>query len=102
MRPREGVTWRHAQVLTPEDGGGVEDEVAFRTGIEGGGVVRQCLAAGPDGAFGKDLNAAIEGGGYVLLGWTDIGWVYIFSRSPIAGPEDMKKAEEALLREREA
>ena len=42
--------------------------------------------------FAKDLNAAIEKGGYVLLGWTELGWVYVFSRDPIAAPEDMKKA----------
>jgi len=43
-------------------------------------------------AFGKDLDAAIEKGGYVLLGWTELGWVYVFSRDPIASPEDMQKA----------
>ena len=42
-------------------------------------------------SFAKDLNAAIEKGGYVLLGWTELGWVYVFSRAPIASPEDMKK-----------
>ncbi len=44
------------------------------------------------GAFSKDFNASIDKGGYVLLGWMDLGWVYVFSRTPIAGPEDMKKA----------
>jgi TRAP-type C4-dicarboxylate transport system substrate-binding protein len=42
--------------------------------------------------FAKDLNAAVEKGGYVLLGWTELGWVYVFSRGPIGSPEDMKKA----------
>jgi TRAP-type C4-dicarboxylate transport system substrate-binding protein len=42
--------------------------------------------------FAKDLNAAVEKGGYVLLGWTELGWVYVFSREPISAPEDMKKA----------
>ena len=42
--------------------------------------------------FAKDLNAAVEKGGYVLLGWTELGWVYVFSREPIASPDDMKKA----------
>ncbi|MBI5240202.1 MAG: TRAP transporter substrate-binding protein DctP [Elusimicrobia bacterium] len=42
--------------------------------------------------FAKDLVSAIEKGGYVLLGWTELGWVYVFSREPIAAPEDMKKA----------
>jgi TRAP-type C4-dicarboxylate transport system substrate-binding protein len=42
--------------------------------------------------FAKDLDAAIEKGGYVLLGWTELGWVYVFSRAPVASPEDMRKA----------
>lgn len=41
--------------------------------------------------FAKELNAAVEKGGFVLLGWTDLGSVYVFSKNPIAGPEDMKK-----------
>jgi len=43
-------------------------------------------------AFAQDLSAAIEKGGYVLLGWTELGWVYVFSRKPINSPEDMKSA----------
>ncbi|MDP3542438.1 MAG: TRAP transporter substrate-binding protein DctP [Elusimicrobiota bacterium] len=39
----------------------------------------------------KELGAAVEKGGFVLLGWTDLGSVYVFSKNPIAGPEDMKK-----------
>jgi TRAP-type C4-dicarboxylate transport system substrate-binding protein len=42
--------------------------------------------------FAEDLNAAIEKGGYALLGWTELGWVYVFSRDAITSPEDMKKA----------
>jgi TRAP-type C4-dicarboxylate transport system substrate-binding protein len=42
--------------------------------------------------FTPELSAAIEKGGFVLLGWTDIGTVYVFSKSPIAGPDDMKSA----------
>ncbi|MCM2303192.1 MAG: TRAP transporter substrate-binding protein DctP [Elusimicrobia bacterium] len=41
--------------------------------------------------FDKELNAAVEKGGFVLLGWTDLGSVYVFSKNPIASPEDMKK-----------
>ena len=40
----------------------------------------------------KDLEAALEKGGFVLLGWTDLGSVYIFSKSPIASSDDMKRA----------
>ena len=42
--------------------------------------------------FAKELSAAVEKGGFILLGWTDLGSVYVFSKGPIAGPEDMKKA----------
>ena len=41
--------------------------------------------------FDKELRAAIEKGGFVLLGWTDLGSVIVFSKSPIAGSEDMRK-----------
>ncbi|MDX6770587.1 MAG: TRAP transporter substrate-binding protein DctP [Elusimicrobiota bacterium] len=40
----------------------------------------------------KDLEASLEKGGFVLLGWTDLGSVYVFSRGKVDGPEDMKKA----------
>lgn len=39
----------------------------------------------------KELDAAVEKGGFVLLGWTDLGSVYVFSKNPIASPQDMKK-----------
>jgi TRAP-type C4-dicarboxylate transport system substrate-binding protein len=42
--------------------------------------------------FSKDFEAAIEKGGFVVLGWTDLGSVYVFSKNPISGPDDMKKA----------
>ncbi len=41
--------------------------------------------------FDKELTAAIDKAGYVLLGWTELGPVYIFSKNPIGAPEDMKK-----------
>ena len=41
--------------------------------------------------FTKELQAAVEKGGFILLGWTDLGSVYIFSKDAIAGPADMKK-----------
>jgi len=41
--------------------------------------------------FAKELNAAVEKGGFVLLGWTDLGSVYVFSKNAINSPEDMKK-----------
>jgi TRAP-type C4-dicarboxylate transport system substrate-binding protein len=42
--------------------------------------------------FAPVLDAAVEKGGFVVLGWTDLGSVYVFSKNPIAGPDDMKKA----------
>lgn len=39
----------------------------------------------------KELRAALEKGGFVLLGWTDLGSVYVFSKNRIAAPADMKK-----------
>jgi TRAP-type transport system periplasmic protein len=41
--------------------------------------------------FDKQLTAAVEKGGYVLLGWTELGWVYVFTKNPVASPEDIKK-----------
>ncbi|MBI2384880.1 MAG: TRAP transporter substrate-binding protein DctP [Elusimicrobia bacterium] len=39
----------------------------------------------------KELNAAVEKGGFVLLGWTDLGSVFVFTKNPIGSPDDMKK-----------
>ena len=41
--------------------------------------------------YSKELNGAIEEGGFVLLGWTDLGSVYIFSKNPINSPVGMKQ-----------
>ena len=40
--------------------------------------------------FDKELQQAFEAGGYVLLGWTEVGFVYVFSNSPILKPDDIK------------
>jgi TRAP-type C4-dicarboxylate transport system substrate-binding protein len=40
----------------------------------------------------KDFEAALDRAGFVLLGWTDLGSVYVFSRTKVDGPEDMRKA----------
>ncbi len=42
--------------------------------------------------FSKEFEASVEKGGFVVLGWTDLGSVYVFSKNPISGPDDMKKA----------
>ncbi|MDE2491668.1 MAG: TRAP transporter substrate-binding protein DctP [Elusimicrobia bacterium] len=41
--------------------------------------------------FGPELSAAVAKKGFVVLGWTDLGAVYVFSKDPISGPDDMKK-----------
>lgn len=43
-------------------------------------------------AFDKRFAAAVDKAGFVLLGWTELGPVLVFSKNPIALPEDMRKA----------
>lgn len=40
--------------------------------------------------FDKEFNTSFEDGGYILLGWAEVGFVYIFTNSPIVKKEDMK------------
>ncbi len=37
-----------------------------------------------------EFAKAFEDGGYVLLGWTELGNVYVFTNTPIQKPEDLK------------
>ncbi len=41
--------------------------------------------------FDPEFANDFEKRGYVLLGWTDLGFVYVFSRDPIDGPADIRK-----------
>lgn len=41
--------------------------------------------------FDKEFTQAFEENGYVLLGWAEVGFVYIFSKSPIRSAEDVKR-----------
>ncbi|TBR25282.1 ABC transporter substrate-binding protein [bacterium] len=41
--------------------------------------------------FAPDFEKAFADAGYVLLGWTEVGFVHIFSKTPVAGPEDIRK-----------
>jgi TRAP-type C4-dicarboxylate transport system substrate-binding protein len=41
--------------------------------------------------FDKEFAQAFEENGYVLLGWAEVGFVYVFSQSPIYGAEDARK-----------
>ncbi len=40
--------------------------------------------------FNEDFSKAFEDGGYVLLGWAEVGFVYVFTNTPIQKPEDLK------------
>ncbi len=40
--------------------------------------------------FGYDFEQAFEEGGYVLLGWAEVGFVHVFTSSPIRKREELK------------
>lgn len=37
------------------------------------------------------INAALEAKGFVILNWTDAGWVHFFTKAPVRHPSDLKK-----------
>jgi len=41
--------------------------------------------------FGKEFEQAFEEGGFVLLGWAEVGFVNVFTNTPINRPEDLRK-----------
>jgi TRAP-type C4-dicarboxylate transport system substrate-binding protein len=41
--------------------------------------------------FNDEFNKAIEEGGFVNLGWAEVGFVYVFTNTRVQTPEDMKK-----------
>ncbi len=41
--------------------------------------------------FDKEFQQAFEEGGYVLLGWTEVGFVHVFTNSMIKKHEDLKQ-----------
>jgi TRAP-type C4-dicarboxylate transport system substrate-binding protein len=41
--------------------------------------------------FEREFSQAFEEGDYVLLGWAEVGLVYVFSNVPVARLEDMRK-----------
>jgi TRAP-type transport system periplasmic protein len=41
-------------------------------------------------ALGGKLDKVFDDGGYLNLGWVDVGFVYIFSKNPIATPQDLE------------
>jgi len=41
------------------------------------------------GQYDGELRKEFEAGGYVLLGWAEVGFVYVFTNTPIAKVDDM-------------
>lgn len=41
--------------------------------------------------YDKEFRQAFEDGGYVLLGWAEVGFVHVFTNTSIAKPQDLKK-----------
>lgn len=37
------------------------------------------------------LEASMEAKGFVVVNWADGGWVHFFTKSPVTGPDDLKK-----------
>ncbi len=40
--------------------------------------------------FDKEFNSAFEQNGFVNLGWTEVGFAYVFTADPVRTPADMK------------
>lgn len=40
--------------------------------------------------FDKELSQFAEKKGFVLLGWTEVGFAYFFTAAPVKGPDDLK------------
>ena len=40
--------------------------------------------------FGTEFEAAFEEGGYVLLGWAEVGFVHVFTSVPVRKSQDLK------------
>jgi TRAP-type transport system periplasmic protein len=40
--------------------------------------------------FDREFNSAFEQNGFVNLGWTEVGFVYVMTMDPVRSPEDMK------------
>lgn len=40
--------------------------------------------------FGREFEQAFEDGGYVLLGWAEVGFVHVFTSTPIRKGDDLK------------
>ena len=43
------------------------------------------------GAVEKELSGTLESKGYVILGWTEVGFIYMFTAKPIRTLEDLRQ-----------
>jgi TRAP-type C4-dicarboxylate transport system substrate-binding protein len=41
-------------------------------------------------SFDQEFEKAFEEGGFVNLGWAEVGFVYVFTNSPVRKPEDLR------------
>jgi TRAP-type C4-dicarboxylate transport system substrate-binding protein len=41
--------------------------------------------------LGDELEAALEDGGHVLLGWAEVGFVHLFTREPVRNLDDLRR-----------
>lgn len=53
----------------------------FRNAAEVDGVIEK---------FDKELSQFAEKKGFIILGWTEVGFAYFFTAGPVKGPEDLK------------
>lgn len=37
------------------------------------------------------LELILEGKGYIVLNWVEVGWVYFFTKRPVARPDDLRR-----------
>lgn len=41
-------------------------------------------------AYGQELSAILQSKGQVLLGWTEVGFVHLFTNTPVRAPSDIR------------
>ena len=57
MRPRQHVTRRTRQILAPENGGGIEDEIILGARIDGSGPLLRLSSANQGGSLANDFQS---------------------------------------------
>jgi TRAP-type C4-dicarboxylate transport system substrate-binding protein len=43
------------------------------------------------GQYDAELRKEFEAGGYVLLGWAEVGFIYVFTNTPVTKVDDIRK-----------